>query len=93
MERWILSSFVGISEGGRLVPNHNGGVLQNGAGDGDALTLPAGELLARVSGRRIPAMLQPADEFFALGRLSSRQHFLVRGSRTPQPDVLLQGAV
>ena len=84
---------LGISEGGRLVQNHNGGVLQNGAGDGDALTLPAGELLARVSGRRIPAMLQPADKFFALGRLSSRQHLLVRGPRTPQPDVLFQGAV
>ena len=63
-----LIFILGISESGRLVQNYNGGVLQNGAGDGDALALSAGELFARVSRRRIPAVLQPADELLALGR-------------------------
>ena len=32
-----------VGGGGRLVQNEDGGILQNGAGNGDALTLPTGE--------------------------------------------------
>ena len=60
-----------VREGGGLIKDDDGRVLQNGPGDGDALTLPAGELLARVPGGGVPSMFQAADELLALAALAA----------------------
>ena len=82
-----------IGKRGGFVQNHNGGVLQNGAGDGDTLALPAGELSARLSRRGVPAPVQSGQKLLTLGRPGRRQHLLVRGVRLSQADVLLERAV
>jgi hypothetical protein len=38
-----LGGVVGVEVGGRLVGQHEGGAMDDGAGDGNALTLSAGE--------------------------------------------------
>mgnify|MGYP000687891786 CR=1 FL=1 len=82
-----------VHAGGGLVQDDDGRVLQNGPGDGDALTLSAGELLTRVPGGGVPAVLQTADKLLALGCPGGGEYLLIRGPRSAQPDVLLQGAV
>ena len=66
-----------IREGGGLVQNDDGSILQDGTGNGDALAFPAGELLSRVPRSGVPAVFQTADELFALGCLGGREHLLV----------------
>ena len=82
-----------VHEGGGLVQDHDGGVFQDCSGQGNALPLPAGEHLAPVPGHGVDAVLQPGEELPALGLLRRGQHFLVRGLRAAQADVLQQAHV
>src|ERR1041385_2976771 len=59
---------------GRLIENENAGVGEDGAGDGDALPLAAGELHATLADDRVVAFLESVHEFVAVsnaGRLTS----------------------
>ena len=47
-----------VHTGSRLIQNHDGGVLQNGAGNGDPLLLAAGEGGAALSHHRMIAVGQ-----------------------------------
>ena len=66
-----------VREGSCLVQNDDGRVLQNCPGDGDALALSARELLTRVPGGGVPAVLQTADELLTLGCPGGGEHLLV----------------
>jgi len=52
----------GVERGGRLVEQQNGGILQHGARDGDALALPAGKLEPGLTDQRVVAFGQRCDE-------------------------------
>jgi len=72
-----------VHEGCGLIQNHNGGVLQNGPCQGNALALPAGELLAAVPGHGMDALGQTGEKFHTLGFLRCGKHFRVCGFRFP----------
>ena len=52
---------LGVQGGGGFVQDQDAGVLQDGAGDGDALLLAAGELVAALADDRIVAVRQAGD--------------------------------
>ena len=56
-----------VREGGGLVQNHDGRVLQNRPGDGDALALAAGEGGAPLPDHRVIPIWQGHDEVMAAG--------------------------
>ena len=82
-----------IQAGGGLVQQDDGGILQKGPGDGDALAFPAGELGSVLPDGGIIALGQPADEFPAVGGLRRGPHLLVGGPPATQPDVFHDGVV
>ena len=71
---------LGVCKGRGLVEHHNGCVLQDRTGDADALTLPAGKCVTRLSRRRIPTVRQAVDELVAACRGRRRAHLIVRST-------------
>ncbi|GAB2720050.1 hypothetical protein GCM10010442_46520 [Kitasatospora kifunensis] len=53
---------LGVQRGGRLVEQHDGGVLEDGPGDRDPLALPAGESGADLADPRVVALREAVDE-------------------------------
>ena len=66
---------LGIERCGGFVEDENGGVADEGARDGDALALAAGEALAPFAERRVVALRQRADEFVGVGFLRGGDDF------------------
>src|SRR3546814_6043613 len=56
-----------VEGGGRLVEQQDGGVLQHGAGDGDALALTAGEVAAARADLGVVAAGEGGDEIMGAG--------------------------
>ena len=79
-----------VSEGGGLVQHHNGGVLQNGPGQGDALLLPAGEVNAPGAHHRVQPLGQFFQDVIALGGMGGGKHLLPGGIRPGSPDIFQQ---
>ena len=79
-----------VGEGGGLVQHHDGGVLQNGPGQGDALLLPAGEVDAPGAYHRV----QPLGQLFRMSShwaaWGSGKHLLPGGVRPGGPDIFQQ---
>lgn len=61
---------VGIDTGGGLVEQHDGGILEQGAGDGQALAFAAGQVAAVLVEAGVVALWQAFDEVVGLGQSS-----------------------
>src|SRR5436309_3435575 len=71
-----------------LVKDENRGVLQEGAGDRDALALPAREAHAALTNLALVAPGQAEDELVGVRRLRRRDDLVVAGSGAGIGDVL-----
>ena len=77
-----------VGEGGGLVEDHYGSILQNGASEGHALPLPARQLESRRTRRGIQPLGQPGDEIVAARCPRRLLHLVVARRGVPEPDVL-----
>ena len=82
-----------VQKSGGLIQHHDGSVLQNRPGQGDPLPLPAGKPFAAIAGHGIDSFFQPFQKLSALSPFRRRQHLLVGGAGSSQPDVLQQAGV
>ncbi len=62
------SLVLGIDRRQSLIEDEDGCIAEQGAGDGDALPLPAGEPDSALANDGVIALRQPADEFVGIGR-------------------------
>ena len=94
VERQLVDAFLdqtlalGVEVGRGLVEDHQRGIAQKGAGQGDALDLPARESRAALADRAVIAQRQGVDEFSrpcAPGRLAHRVQIRLG---TSEPDVV-----
>ena len=76
-----------VQAGGGLVQQNDGRILQEGTGDGDALTLAAGKSAAVLADVGVPLVRQLFGKFLAVCQLCRRQNLLVGGPLAPQTDV------
>ena len=82
----------GIERRSRLVQKDDRRVLQEGAGDGDALTLPARQLHAVLAAWRIIAALEAHDEIVRIGRLGRGDDLFLARARPAHRDVVAHRA-
>src|SRR5699024_9669096 len=68
-------------------------VFQNGAGNRNALALPAGQKVSVLAGRRIIALLHLADEAVTISLPAGSLDFLFRGIGTGVSDIVPDGIV
>ena len=80
-----------VGEGSGLVQDHDGRILQQHPGDGDALLLTAGQPLSGLARRGVVALRQLGDELLALRGPGGGLHLLIGGGRVAQTDVFQQG--
>ena len=78
---------LGVREGGRLVKDHDGRVLQDGPGQGDALLLAAGEIGPLGADQGVHALGQLLQNVPALGGHQRRAHLLPGGVGAGGPDI------
>src|SRR5260221_1845217 len=79
---------LGVERAGRLVEDEDGGVEQQGARDGEALTLPAREVSRAFLEHRVIAAGQPLDELLGPGELRRADDFREGGVRLRQADIV-----
>ena len=89
---------LGIERRGRLVQHQDRRILDDHAGDGDALALTAGQLHAALAHMRLELapsapVGEPLDEVRGMRLARCRDHRLVAGLWPPVEDVLLDRAV
>ena len=82
-----------VSEGGCLIQHHDGGVLQNGPGQRDALLLTAGEIGALGADQGVHALGEFFQDVSALGRHQGGAHLIPAGVRLRGPDILHDGGL
>ena len=82
-----------VERAGRLVEHQDRRVLQDSAGERDALALAARKLAAALAGRRVVAFALGEDEFVRRGGFRRRMHFVVHRAGAPDADVFLDRAV
>ncbi len=82
----------GIQVGGGLVHDEDRGVFEEGAGDGDALNLPAGEAHAAFADYGLIAVRQLADEIVRVGHGGGGVDLLAGGIAPAIEDILPDGA-
>ena len=83
----------GVEGGGGFVEDEDGGVFQNGASDGDALTLPTGELDAAFADHGVVAIGKVGDEFIGVGEACGFVDFFGSGAWFAVSDVFEDGTV
>ena len=83
----------GVQVGSRFIQDDDLGVGQYGAGDGDALPLPAGKLDAPLADQRIQAVFEAVGEFVDVGGPDGLLQLLLRGLRPGEEDILPYGAL
>src|SRR5438309_2095115 len=84
--------WVGVEAAGGLVEQEDGRVAQDGAGDGDALPLAAGQLHAALADAGLVAVGERRDEVVGVGLPRRRDDLLLAGARPAVSDVLRDGA-
>ena len=82
-----------VGKGAGLVQDHHVGILQHGAGDGDALLLAAGEIRSPAAQYRVEALRQALDDIHALGFSERFQHFALGGVRLRDAQIVRDGAL
>ena len=82
-----------VERRGGLVEDEQRGILEDGAGDADALALAAGELAAAVADVRVVALFGGHDEVVGVGDARRLLHFLARGGLDTEGDVVEEGVV
>ena len=82
-----------VERAGRFVEDEDRRVLQDSAGDRDALALAARQLAAALAGRRIVAFALRQDEVMRSCGLGGGVDLVADGGRAADPDVLLDRAV
>src|SRR6266487_6824793 len=82
-----------IKRRGRFIEQKNWRILEERAGNADALALPGRELHAPVADNRCNALRQVFDEVVAIGRDDRRMYVGVGGVRPTIADVLHDRAV
>jgi hypothetical protein len=84
---------LGVERGGGLVEDQDRRVLEDGAGDGDALLLAAGELEAALADHRVIAARQGGDEVVDAGGAGGGLDLAACGAVAPIGDVVADGVV
>src|SRR5262249_54121957 len=77
-----------VHRGGRLIQNEDRGVFQEGAGDGDALTLAAGQGHPPLSHIGVIALGEVANKLVGVGGPGRLQHFELRSARAAVSDIV-----
>ena len=91
---FLDDAFALVIEGtGRLVKNENARIGDQGAGDGDALALPAREACAALADHRVVAVGQFQDEVMGTRQFRGRDDLIDRSPRIGQGNVLTDAAV
>ena len=80
-----------VQAGHRLIQNQDGGIANEGAGDGDALLLSAGESRAAFADDRVITIFQFADELVGIGGPGRRPNLLLAGLRFAVGNVFVDG--
>ena len=84
---------LGIDRGQRFVQHQDRGIAQQGAGDGDALPLAAGQARAALADHGLVAVGQRGDEAVGVGGARGGDQLGFRGVRAAETQVVLDGAV
>ena len=80
---------LGVQVRGRLVEDENRRILQEGAGDGDALALASGEAHAPLADQRLVAVRAPGDELLGVRLTGGADDVLERRVGPAVGDVVL----
>src|SRR5271166_26134 len=85
----VLDRLLGfrIERRGRLIEQDNRRVLEEGAGDRDALALTAGKLHAALAAGRVVSVFETHDEVVRIGRLGRGDDLLLAGARPAHRDI------
>src|SRR5579863_5206250 len=91
----VLDHFLGFGIEARrcLVENEDAGLGENGAGDGDALALAAGELDAALADDRVIFVGEGFGEFVDPGDAAGAQNFFFGGIGARESYVLANGSI
>jgi hypothetical protein len=84
---------LGIEGGGGFVEEEDGGVLQQGAGDGEALLLSAGKFAALVADDGFVALRLGQNKIVGVGLAGGFFDFILRGFRAAEADVVQDSVV
>ena len=90
---WIACFGFRIERRSRLVQQDDRRVLEEGARDGDALALAAGELHAVLAAGRVVALLEAHDEVVGIGRLGGRDDVLLARAGAAHGDIVAHRAL
>ena len=83
----------GIEGGSRFVQDEDRRILQDGAGNANALALTAGELTAPVANHGVISLLACHDEIVCIGYLGSFHHLFHSGIFYPEGNVVEEGII
>ena len=78
---------------GGFVEEHDGGVLEDGAGDGNSLAFTAGERVAVFTNDCVVTLRELLDKVIAVGEFCSSQDFFVGGVAFTDANVVADGSV
>ena len=78
---------------GSFVEEYDGGVLEDGAGDGDSLAFAAGERVAVFTNDGVVALRELLDEVITVCKLCGSQDFFVGGVALTDANVVADGRV
>ena len=78
---------------GGFVEEHDGGVLEDGAGDGDSLAFAAGECIAVFTDDCVVTLRELLDKVVAVCKFCGSQNFFVGGIAFTDADVVTDGCV
>ncbi len=81
-----------VERAGRLVEDEHRRVAQHGPGDGNPLSLAAGQLHAALADARLVAVGEGGDEVVGVGRAGRLDHLGLGRARAAVGDVLQDGA-
>src|ERR1035437_10963740 len=78
----------GVHAGSGIVHYQDGGIEQDGPGDGQPLLLPSGQSDAPFSNQRFIASGEPGNKIMQAGNFGDLNHLLQRGFRFAVTDIV-----